>query len=256
MRKILVLENVNTLEDNFNNYLSVYHKNDDVKIIFNLSSNANNKATLHTSLAWADELHIASSFYDNEQFEHILGILLNFKNIKIIRILYLYSENGDNKFINFLNEQDTNIKQSIITLLKHCVLFEICSNTYEVINKKSTYFKKFKYTFDIVPIYYNEEHILFWYERQPVVPNLNSFLYLDEKNYKTELYKLQNKIKGKKVYLIDNKDNKDFLELLNETKCFVENQLDKCKIHDFGNSKELIIEKKKWLKILNEIKVL
>lgn len=267
MRNILVLENVSDLDANFSEYLDIYHAKHNVNIIYNLSNEHRSQEKheqLYKGLAKADELVVCSTFYNNEQFDKILAMLLNFKNIKIVRVLYSYADGGNQKFINFLNEQNEETKQALIALTKQCVIFEICSSTYELETEKDAYFKKIKYTFDLVPIYYNKKHEVFWHERQPVVPTLNSFLYLDNKDVTIphaelnrlheEIDGIKKKLKNKSVFVIDKKYNNAFIELLNETKAFIEYQIESCEIKDFGDSKKLIKEKQNWLKILENIK--
>lgn len=270
MKNILILENVSELDPNFRDYLSTYHTDDNLNIIYNLSIDDRDEEKevkqkqLLEGLSQADELVVCSSFYDNEQFENILGMLLKFKNIRVVRVLYLYGENGNNKFVEFLNAQTDAIQNNLKLLLNQCNIFEICCRTYELANGDS-FFKKFKYFFDVVPVYYNERHNIFWHERKPDVPTINSFLYkkdeskinVDKINLTkigNELSTIKNKIDGKALYVIDKKYTSAFVDLLLETEAVVKHQIESCEAHDFGDSKKLIKEKKKWLKILENIK--
>lgn len=274
MKNVLVLENVSHLEPEMQNYLVEYHKDDKLNLVFSLSSSTDpdtKQLELVQGLKIADELVVSSSFYNTEQFETILKMIINFKNIKTVRIHYLYTKNGDSRFMSFLNDLDQDLKPLVVKLSEQCKIYEICSATYELADSKNEYFSRFKYTYDVVEVYYNTEYSCFWHVRQPLVPSLNTFLYKEQivttdvkktlsnntkliKEAQEALKEVTSQLNGKAVYVIDKKYASAFTELLLETNAFVENQIESCKQNDFGDSKELIKEKKVWLKILNNIK--
>lgn len=264
IKNVLVLENVTDIDDNFRTYLEQYHTLNNVKVINNLSR-GNKNPEIVTELAKADTLSICSSFFNTDQFETILKMLLNFKNIKNIEILYLYAKDGNTKFVDFLNDLDNTLKGHIINVLKNAKVSEICGSIYELQDTSTQYFSKFKYTFDVVEIYYNSKYSVFWHVKQPVVPSLNTFLYknntdhLDKKIAKLELYIKNLNIKLKEheniILSLPKKYASDLKELLLEVDAVINHQITLCEEQDFGDSKSLIEEKKRWLKLLSELEV-
>ena len=196
--KVLILENVTSLDTEILEYVKVEHQNDTVKAIFNIL-NVNKEAEILEDLKICDCLLMQSTFSNSEQLEKFLDILPNFKNIKEIRIIYTYTAEGDTRrFLKFIEHSD--LKPKIINLLNHTAIKEVVVALTELPSEPDKYFKTFKVNYDIVPLYYNHKHDVVWHEFRPILNKGVNFMYLRSNPNDVVVKTKQEIIKSKNNY--------------------------------------------------------
>lgn len=227
--KTLVIENVSYLDNNIIHYLN---QNDiDYDVIYNAEYK---QEEIFNSISKYKRLVLSSTFNNIEQVEKILTLLVNTNYIKQIDLLYLFEKPGRTEFINLINEWSDNIKTLIKTLLEKCVINQIIENSYEVVTKKS-YFKKFKYYFDTVPIYFNNKFNVFYYTRLPQIGLLNSELLINE-------------TKNENKFIIKEEHKSDFNNMIDELRAMLIYQKDIC---EDANNIERVKENEKWIELFD-----
>ena len=87
--KVLILENVTSLDTEILEYVKVEHQNDTVKAIFNIL-NVNKEAEILEDLKICDCLLMQSTFSNSEQLEKFLAISMHVKlSIKSVPTLII-----------------------------------------------------------------------------------------------------------------------------------------------------------------------
>lgn len=262
--KILVLENVRSLDQEIRGYLDKRHKSDDVKIIYNLLDKSTEKqAELLPLLAWCNMIVLQTTFFDRTQLKTFIELLPTFKNIKDIKIIFSYNNPADNnQFLRFLNfEIPKPLMAGVVKLMETIKVSEILCKVVNI--AKQEYFNKQEVLFDVVPLYYKKSIDLIWHEFQPVIDRNGERHYKTIKLVGTKTVKIteDKNIKHKDIKIdgliinIDKNDIPTLKELMGEVRAVFEYQKESCESQDFGDSKKLIAEKKQWLKILDKYKL-
>lgn len=239
---LLVLENVNHLDSDLNSYLTTYHKDNNVNIVYNVLNL--NKDDIINHLKSCDCICLSSSFYDIDQFNDIVKLINIFINIKRIEILYLFT-NSDYKFVQFLN---INMSDELVNIIKTRDVIEIQSTKY--INNSDKFFSKESFTFDCIDIYYNSDKNMIWLERQPVVNFIKDYCKYDIRvEYLKQILSNLNKRLPKSEYTFTISENNisDFNNLKSEIISTINYR------QEVEKDIELIEENKKWLEILNKM---
>ncbi len=254
---VLVLENVSDLDKEISDYLTKEHKKDEVSILYNLEDV--DQSELISKLSWCDIICVQSSFDNRTQFIKFLNLIPKFKNIKEIRIIYLYNNPADNiQFLQFLNTTSDEITKGTIELLKHIRIQEIlCKN---IKTAEGEYFNKIETIYDIVPIYYNALNQIIWHERQPMIDKTGLRFYLNKpsgiESIKIKPIRKKNPDAGKKKILIDKKDLPTLEILIDEAKALFTYQIALIEEGKYDESNEkLIKEKQDCLNFLTKYKL-
>jgi hypothetical protein len=238
--KTLVLENISYLDDNIIHYLN---QNDiDYNVIYNIDRNIEH---VIEAIKTHDRLIISSTLGNDEQNRNILQLILQTKTIKEIQILYLYENPGNSKFIDEINSWSEEDKETLKQIFKFCTLKQIVENVYEV-QTKDMYFKKFKYYFDTVPIYFNDKFNVFYYTRLPQIGLLNSELLI--KKEKTKVNKNDN-VNDTVNDTVKKEHVLDYNNMLDELKAFLLYQTEIC---ENAKNFERVEENKKWLQLFDK----
>lgn len=229
--KTIVLENISYLDNDIIHYLN--DNNIDYNVIYNIGRK--NDEVIE-AIKTHDRLIISSTLGNDEQNKQILQIIAQTKTIKEIQILYLYERIGSSKLIDYINTWDDEDKELLKQIFKFCTLKQIVQNTYELENGDS-YFKKFKYYFDTVPIYFNKKFNVFYYTRLPQIGLLNSEFLLQNKNDAVN-----------DAVKIDKKHLSDYNDMLIELEGMLKYQTEICKD---ANNTERVKENERWLELFN-----
>ncbi len=244
--KILVLENVDSLDLEISQYLKKEHEGkDEIKVIKGILDNTKQKEVAE-GLSWCDCLLMQSTFYNVEQLGMFLNLLQNFKNIKEIRIIFAYTNRSNTKaFLRYIEKSV--YKKAIVALMNIIPIKEVICELLEKPTDKE-YFKDFELNYDIVPLYFNTKYDMVWHEFKPNLDKHVDFM------YKSAVVKEKVIAVTGKTFTIEKKDLETFNEIMNEARAMIEDQKESCELHDFGDSKTLIKEKNKWLKLLDKYK--
>ena len=236
--KTIVLENISYLDNDITHYLS--DNNIDYNVIYNIERKTEE---VIEAIKTHDRLIISSTLGNDEQNKQILQIIAQTKTIKEIQILYLYERPGESKLMDYINTWDEEDKELLKSIFKFCTLKQIVVNSYEVQNGDS-YFKKFQYYFDVVPIYFNKRFNVFYYTRLPQIGLLNSELLLKNDTVNDAQSDAVNDI-----VKIDKKDKSDYINMIDELKAMLVYQTELC---EEANNTERIEENKKWMELFDK----
>lgn len=229
--KTLVLENISYLDDDIIKYLN--EKDIDYTVIYNIDDNTKD---VIEAIKTHDRLIISSTLGNDVQNRNILQLIAQTKTIKEIQILYLYERVGEAKLIDNINSWSKDDKDLLKSIFEFCTLKQIVHNTYEIENGDS-YFKKFKYYFDIVPIYFNDKYNVFYYTRLPQIGLLNSELLLKDDAINDAV---NDAVKKEHV--------SDYNNMIIELKAMLEYQTEIC---EDAKNFERVDENKRWMEIFN-----
>lgn len=276
-RNILVLENINHLDEQFSVYLSEYHKDNKVDIVYGLA-NEHKPVDLIPHFAKADTLAVCSSFANRTQLCQILEVLEKFENIKRIEILFLYTKN-DAAFIQFLQDFKFDYPdhfkkiQKLVDTREVCEIYNTCYET------KQEFFSKLNYTYDVVQLYNvkDSKYDIIFPVRQPISYWNNKYYFRDHIHtfvdkydffYEAlkdlnnagkiikDLYGEKEKLKNQKTIELTRTDVSKLKELFEEFSLVLENRNENLKEGKFFDEEETkILEKQntKWLKVISKI---
>lgn len=183
--KPVVLENVDRLDEKLSHYLNQYYKNVDLDVFCNLSTIEDNELqSVLIALSKTDKVIVCStlSYENTEQF---LDLIIKFKNIKYIEILYNYNQQCTD-LIDFINNHnELNFKNKMIHIINERTVTQVYCAEYEL--ETTGYFRKYKYLFDLIELYYNNEYSIVYFKTRPKQLLLNDFLLLNDKKENKKL---------------------------------------------------------------------
>lgn len=241
--KILVLENVNSLDDQISMYIQKEHAEDDITIIYRVHDKSDLELT--EALGNCDMLLMQSTFYDVDQLRKFLSIIPKFKNIKETRIIFTYTNKGNtNKLLSYIHESVC--RKEIIEFVENNRVKEILCDTFT--NDKAPgqeYFSKLDMVYDIIPLFYNKKYDTVWHERKPDFYKSIEFIYKKVKKDKS-VCKIEN--------CFEKSDYAIFKDIIKETKAGLNYNIEILEEIPFPDEEdiELLAEKKIWQKILNK----
>ncbi|MEO6301869.1 MAG: hypothetical protein ABIP51_01735 [Bacteroidia bacterium] len=187
MNKILVLENIGSIEDILANYLSTYYKNDEIKILNNLKSRKPEE--IIEGLKWCDILMVQSIFDRTDQIESFIALIDRLKINPEVHLLH-----STDRLLEFLNITITKgarekLQELLVNGLK---VFHVHHQTFELKGKPGDYFKKLTFKFCPILLWYNKKDNLIFDEHQFLIDKYEGFYY------------------KKKTYFLENEPNEIF----------------------------------------------
>jgi len=271
-RNVLVLENVSQLDEQFSVYLSKYHSENNLDIVYHLADE-HQPVDLIPHFSKADTLAVCSSFADRRQLCQILQVLEKFENIKRIEIMFLYTKNN-NAFSEFLYEFKHDypdyfkIVQKLVDTREVVEIYHTCYET------KQEYFSKLEYTYDVVQLYnvpkckYEiifpvRQPISYWHDKyyfrdhiHTIVDNYDYYYQNLEDLLKYINEKIETLESKNKIISLSSSDIKKLKSLFSEFSSIVEDRnekLDEGKFFDEDEIKILRKDNNSWLKIIDKI---
>ena len=267
-RNVLVLENVSQLDEQFSVYLSKYHSENNLDIVYHLA-NEHKPVDLIPHFSKADTLAVCSSFADRRQLCQILQVLEKFENIKRIEIMFLYTKNN-NAFSEFLYEFKHDypdyfkIVQKLVDTREVVEIYHTCYET------KQEYFSKLEYTYDVVQLYNvpKSKYEIIFPVRQPISYWHDKYYFRDHihtivdnydyyyQNLEDLLKKIETLESKNKIISLSSSDIKKLKSLFSEFSSIVEDRnekLDEGKFFDEDEIKILRKDNNSWLKIIDKI---
>lgn len=176
MKKVLILENINELDEILNSYLNKHNIND-----YDVIYNAENESDKIIQKMRSDEygtLLIQSTFYNERQFDTFIDLLsLIETSIKDIKILYT-----KNDFEIFLSKHVNNNPELSIKVKTIFEKFNVYSIEHITVAIKQTYIDKLVYYFDTVKMFHNLKLDMYFLERTPILDKFEH-----ERKYKTRV---------------------------------------------------------------------
>jgi len=240
--KILVLENVSSLDLELSRYISLIKEKNDIEILHGFER-AVSQEELLSKILESEYLLIQSTFSNQDQLLRMLKLIQLASTKKKITIKVIYTHD---KFLIKLNTDfEIEVRELISYLIsKNCIdLYEILYKKWEINKATNIYFKDIEVDFCECKIYYNSQYHLLWHEKKPSFKDPYDFLYKSGNN---------NSSLSHCIVKLNNKEIRCLQNILNEMNHFNNDRLEDLIDNDY--SKKLILSEEERKSLLKERK--